>query len=208
MSSTLNTTYKRKQESTTYRPQWTIRQVRQIHGLLLDLQTGKRKRKKSRSFNCYGLIRQRNVAMCFSVLIFSKWNRDIMSLYMMCYCGVDFKLATSNRHICVSIRVSNLIRGWDPKHCTDTNTHFFSLRLTLFFVNKGGQTLHLPLQHQEDGVPFGNLEESTVKLRFEFRWGHSISLQLWVSQLTLADTTTPKVTGIRKRTIVSQLTPN
>lgn len=35
-----------------------------------------------------------------------------------------------------------------------------------------------PLQHQEDGVPLGSLEESTAKHTFEFRWGHSINLHL------------------------------
>ena len=35
---------------------------------------------------------------------------------------------------------------------------------------------HLPLQHQEDGKPFGNLEESMAMHTLEFKWGHSIKL--------------------------------
>lgn len=50
----------------------------------------------------------------------------------------------------------------------------------LSFLANPSQTFvsHSPLQHQEDGAPFGSLEVSMAKHTSEFRWGHSINLEM------------------------------
>lgn len=48
-------------------------------------------------------------------------------------------------------------------------------------LRKGKSDYHSPLQHQEDGEPWGNREASTG-LTFEFRWGHSIIMKYEISR--------------------------
>ena len=181
-----------KQQRLTYLPQWTTRQVRQTHGLLLDLQTeGTR---SCLSWEPYCQIRQRNAVIAFKRMILV----DMQCIWwiVISICGSCWLVAT--------------LSGWHKHSSISADWRSFYVSINIKFSNTEWQrwwgALFLPLQHQEDGVPLGNLEESIEQLTFEFRWGHSISVQSWVSQLMLANTTAQTVPGTRQLTIVSQLT--